>query len=94
MVVSSRKPRNVAQAINQLERDGYSDVIGVKCHVSEANDRKNLFDETIKAFGKIYILVPNANKNSTVECPEDAWDRIFDVNIKSSFLLPSAINNY
>lgn len=66
-------------------------MIGVKCHVSDANDRRNLFDETIKKFGKIDILVSNAAVNpmvgSVIDCTEDAWDKIFNVNVKSSFLL-------
>lgn len=95
VVVSSRKPQNVEKAVNKLKSDGHSDVIGVKCHVSDANDRKNLFDETIKQFGKIDILVSNAAVNPTVgsvlDCPEDAWDKIFDVNVKASFLLAKEV---
>lgn len=95
MVVSSRKPQNVEKAVNKLKSDGHSNVIGVKCHVSDANDRKNLFDETIKKFGKIDILVSNAAVNPTVgsvlDCPEDAWDKIFDVNVKSSYLLAKEV---
>lgn len=95
VVVSSRKPQNVEKAVNKLKSDGHLDVIGVKCHVSNANDRKNLFDETIKKFGKIDILVSNAAVNPTVgsvlDCPEDAWDKIFDVNVKASFLLAKEV---
>lgn len=66
VVVSSRKPQNVEKAVNKLKSDGHFNVLGVKCHVSDANDRKNLFDETIKKFGKIDILVSNAAVNPTV----------------------------
>lgn len=89
--MSSRKPQNVEKAVNQLKNDGHSEVLGVKCHVGDANDRRNLFDETLKKFGKIDILVSNAAVNpvvgSVMDCPEEAWDKIFDVNVKSSFLL-------
>ncbi|XP_031616590.1 dehydrogenase/reductase SDR family member 4 [Contarinia nasturtii] len=95
VVVSSRKPENVSNAVNKLKNDGFSNVIGVKCHVSDANDRKNLFDETLKNFGKIDILVSNAAVNPVVgpvlACPEDAWDKIFDVNVKASFLLAKEV---
>lgn len=78
-----------------MKSDGHSDVIGVKCHVSNANDRKNLFDETMKKFGKIDIFVSNAAVNPTVgsvlDCPEDAWDKIFDVNVKAAFLLAKEV---
>lgn len=95
MVVSSRKPENVAKAVTKLKTDGHTNVIGVKCHVSDANDRKHLFDETIKNFGKIDILVSNAAVNpvvgSVLDCPEEAWDKIFDVNVKASFLLAKEV---
>lgn len=95
VVVSSRKSENVTKAVETLKNDGYSNVIGVKCHVSDANDRKNLFDETIRTFGKIDILVSNAAVNpvigSVLDCPEDAWDKIFNVNVKASFLLAKEI---
>lgn len=95
MVVSSRKPQNVAKAVDKLKNDGHSNVIGVKCHVSDANDRKNLLDETIRQFGKVDILVSNAAVNpavgSVLDCSEEAWDKIFDVNVKASFLLAKEI---
>lgn len=91
MVVSSRKPENVSKAVNQLKTAGLSDVIGVKCHVSNAEDRKNLFETALKNFGKIDILVSNAAVNPTVgsvlDCDEASWDKIFDVNVKSAYLL-------
>lgn len=95
MIISSRKEENVNKALNKLKSDGFTDVVGVKCHVSIANDRKHLFDTAIKNFGKIDILVSNAAVNPTVgsvlDCPEDAWDKIFEVNVKSSFLLAKEV---
>lgn len=91
MVISSRKPENVTNAVNKLKTAGHTNVIGVKCHVSSADDRKQLFDTAVKSFGKIDILVSNAAVNPTVgpvsDCSEEAWDKIFDVNVKASFLL-------
>lgn len=91
MVISSRKPENVTNAVNKLKTAGHTNVIGVKCHVSSAEDRKQLFDAAVNSFGKIDILISNAAVNPTVgpvsECSEEAWDKIFDVNVKASFLL-------
>lgn len=95
VIISSRKEENVINAVGQLKSDGFSDVIGVKCHVSIADDRKKLFEAAIDNFGKIDILVSNAACNPTVgsvlDCPEDAWDKIFDVNVKSSYLLAKEV---
>lgn len=91
VVVSSRKPDNVERAVDQLKTEGYSDVFGVKCHVGNADDRKNLFVEAVKQFGGVDILVSNAAVNPArvpvFETSESAWDKIFDVNLKASFLL-------
>lgn len=91
VVISSRKPENVSNAVDRLKQNGFTDVIGVKCHVAQENDRQQLLDTAVKKYGKIDIFVSNAAVNPTVgsvlDCPEDAWDKIFDVNVKSAYLL-------
>ena len=90
VVISSRKQNNVDKAVNELTKLNLN-VIGLKCHVGDAQERKNLFDTTIKKFGKLNILVSNAAANPAVggvlDCDENVWDKIFDINVKCSFLL-------
>uniref|UniRef100_A0A182XYV9 Uncharacterized protein n=1 Tax=Anopheles stephensi TaxID=30069 RepID=A0A182XYV9_ANOST len=90
VVVSSRKQQNVDRAVNDLRSAGL-EVSGIKCHVANATDRKALFDHAAQQFGGIDILVSNAAVNPEVggvlECSESAWDKIFDVNVKCSYLL-------
>ncbi|KAH8278240.1 hypothetical protein KR044_006940 [Drosophila immigrans] len=90
VVISSRKQQNVDSALAELRKLNLN-VHGLKCHVGEAQDRKQLFEETISKYGKLNILVSNAATNPAVggvlECDEKVWDKIFDVNVKSSFLL-------
>lgn len=90
VVVSSRKQANVDEAVKLLKDQGAT-VHGVACHVGNANDRKKLFDETIERFGGLDILVSNAAVNPEVgqvlDASEQAWDKIFDINVKSSFML-------
>nr|CAH7738262.1 unnamed protein product [Callosobruchus chinensis] len=89
VIVSSRKQQNVDKAVNTLLQEGL-DVTGIPCHVAKTEDRKKLFDAA-KKYGGLDILVSNAAVNpvmgEVLDCPEDAWDKIFDVNVKSSFLL-------
>lgn len=98
VVVSSRKQANVEEAVKSLKDQGISDVLGVTCHVSKESDRKKLFDETIKKFGGIDILVSNAAVNpavsSVLETEEEAWNKIFDVNVKASYLLAKEVKPY
>lgn len=91
VVVSSRKADNVKRAVEQLKADGFSNVIGVKCHVGSAEDRHNLFTEAVKHFGGVDILVSNAAVNpapvQVLDTPESAWDKLFEINVKASFML-------
>lgn len=90
VVVSSRKEQNVKKAVEQLAKSGL-DVTGVKCHVANEGDRKALFEKAVAKYGGIDILVSNAAVNPEVgavlDASEAAWDKIFEVNVKCSFLL-------
>ncbi|KAJ8912847.1 hypothetical protein NQ315_007979 [Exocentrus adspersus] len=89
VIISSRKEKNVNKAVDKLCKEGL-DVKGLVCHVSNATDREKLFDQAHK-LGGLDILVSNAAVNPEVgdvlDCSESSWDKIFDVNVKSSFLL-------
>merc|ERR1712071_463191 len=90
VVISSRKQRNVDAAVEKLAKEGLS-VTGTVCHVGVAEDREKLIAETVAQFGGLDILVSNAAVNPTfgpiLSCPENAWDKIFDINVKAAFLL-------
>lgn len=98
VVVSSRKQKNVDEAVKLLQEQGVKDVIGTICHVANANDRKKLFDLAIEKYGRIDCLVSNAAVNpevgSVTETSEQAWDKIFDVNVKASYLLAKEVKPY
>lgn len=83
-MISSRKQDNVTEALESLKQKGWKDVIGVKCHVSSAEERQTLFDTTLDRFGKIDVLVSNAAVNPgfgpILDVTEEIWDKIFDVN--------------
>ncbi|KAL1517692.1 hypothetical protein ABEB36_001427 [Hypothenemus hampei] len=89
VIISSRKAQNVEDATKKLTKDGLN-VHGLVCHVAKAEDRKRLFAEAEK-HGGLDILVSNAAVNPEVggvlDCSETSWDKIFDVNVKSSYLL-------
>lgn len=95
VVISSRKQENVAAALEFLNQKGWTDVFGVQCHVALAEDRQQLFETALKQFGKIDVFVSNAAVNPTsgsiLNCSEKAWDKIFEVNVKSTFLLAKEV---
>ena len=95
-MLSSRKEANVQRALEELAEFGSDRVAGVSCHVGKADDRKRLLSETLKRFGgRVDFLVSNAASNPffghTLDCSEDAWDKIFDTNLKAAFLLTKEI---
>ncbi|CAL7943341.1 unnamed protein product [Xylocopa violacea] len=90
VMISSRKEVNVKKAVDQLKSEGLN-VSGTVCHVAVKEDRKALLEKTEHEFGSLDILVSNAAINPVVsslfETSEQVWDKIFDVNVKSTFLL-------
>lgn len=98
VVVSSRKQSNVDEAVKSLKDQGIVDVIGLTCHVAKESDRKKLFAETIRKFGGIDILISNAAVNPAMspvlETKEEVWDKVFDVNVKASYLLAKEVKPF
>ncbi|XP_016505170.1 tropinone reductase-like 3 isoform X2 [Nicotiana tabacum] len=90
VVISSRKQKNVDEAVQKLSDRGI-EVFGVVCHVSNAQQRKNLIDKTIQKYGKLDVIVSNAAVNPTVdailEIKEPVLDKLWDINVKAAILL-------
>jgi NAD(P)-dependent dehydrogenase (short-subunit alcohol dehydrogenase family) len=91
VVISSRKPgpcEEVAAAIN-ANRAGAA--IAVPANISSKEDLHRLFDETVKAFGKVDILVCNAASNPYYGpmsgISDEAFRKILDNNIISNHWL-------
>jgi dehydrogenase/reductase SDR family protein 4 len=62
IVVSSRKQKNVDEAVKALKDQGI-EVTGTTCHVANAADRKKLFELAVEKYGGINCLVSNAAVN-------------------------------
>ncbi|KAF5472725.1 hypothetical protein F2P56_009419 [Juglans regia] len=90
VIVSSRKQKNVDEAVEKLKAQGI-DAFGVVCHVSNAQQRKNLIDKTVQKYGKIDVVVSNAAANPSVDTilqtQESVLDKLWDINVKSSILV-------
>ncbi|CAH1114453.1 unnamed protein product [Psylliodes chrysocephalus] len=89
VIVSSRQQNNVDDTVKSLTDKGL-DVRGVVCHIGKTEERKNLVKEAEK-LGGLDIFVQCAGVNpfmgSILDCPEEAWDKTFDINVKTSWLL-------
>ena len=62
--------------------------IGVDADVSKIADLQRLIDATIKAFGRLDIMVNNAGietRTSILETTEQQYEKVLQVNLKSAF---------
>jgi len=95
VVVSSRKEKNVEKAVSTLHKEGLNNVSGLICHVAKKADRDALVNHALGKYGQIDILVANAGMNPyfgrTLDISEESWDKIFDINFKSVFLLTQQV---
>jgi glucose 1-dehydrogenase len=79
------------QATEELEKKTVAlgdQAIGVDADVSKVDDLQMLVDETVKAFGRLDIMVNNAGvetRSSVLDTTEKQYDFVLDVNLKSAF---------
>ncbi|HTW83366.1 MAG TPA: SDR family oxidoreductase [Candidatus Sulfotelmatobacter sp.] len=65
------------------------EAIAVAADVSDADQVAMLFDETIKTFGGVDVLVNNAGvekKMPFVDTPDDEWGKVIAINLTGPFL--------
>jgi NAD(P)-dependent dehydrogenase (short-subunit alcohol dehydrogenase family) len=86
VVASSRRQEQVDEAAAQIESKGRK-ALRLTSDVGDRATLQRLNDETIRAWGKIDILINCAGKIKrapTVDFPEDLWDDIFDTNVNGT----------
>ena len=92
VVVSSRKAEACEQVRAEFEKAGY-EVLAQPCNVSRKEELQSLVDATLKRWGRIDIAVSNAASNPyygpLAAIPDDAFDKIFNNNVKSVLWLAS-----
>ncbi len=62
--------------------------IGIEADVSKVEDLQRLVDETVKAFGRLDIMVNNAGvetRTSILDTTEQQYEFVLNVNLKSAF---------
>lgn len=85
--------RQTSEAI--MARGGTS--FALRVDVTSEQDTLHMVEETVKAFGRIDILVNNAamiygiTRKPFVEIPLEEWDKLMKVNLKGPFLCCRAV---
>jgi NAD(P)-dependent dehydrogenase (short-subunit alcohol dehydrogenase family) len=83
VVATSRRQEQVDEAAAKIEAMGVK-TLRVASDVADRASLQTLADETVKAFGKVDILVNSAGRIKrapTVDFPEDEWNAIMDTNL-------------
>lgn len=79
--------------ISELARGAEGRLLFVKADVSQSAECKALVERTVAEFGGVDILCNNVGIQPTSsylpahELPEEMWDRIININLKSRFLM-------
>lgn len=91
VVVSSRKPDAVDGVVKAINEKHPESAIGIPCNISDKDQLQRLVDTTLEKWGRIDTLVCNAAVNPyfgpSKDIPDDAFDKIMDVNIRSNHWL-------
>lgn len=83
VVPTSRRLDQVELAAQEIEKLGRGS-LRVSSDVSDRDSLQNVLDESIKAFGKVDILVNSAGRTKrapTLDFSEDDWNSIMDTNL-------------
>ena len=98
VVISSRKGDvcdEVAAAINNELAGQPGQAIAIPAHVGRKEELERLVSETCSQLGKIDILICNAAVNPYYgpmsDMPDDAFDKVLDINIKSNHWLAQMV---
>jgi NAD(P)-dependent dehydrogenase (short-subunit alcohol dehydrogenase family) len=90
VVVSSRRQADLDELANDIRQSG-GEVTAIEARMGDEAQTKHLFEKTVEVYGGIDILVNNAAANPyygpTVDCPDSAYDKIMDINVKAPFQL-------
>lgn len=93
VLVSARKPEELEQAQAHLQTRGIK-ADWFASDGSKPDSVHALVDTGLAHFGHIDILVNNAGANwgaPAVDHPLEAWDKVFDLNVRGLFLLSQQI---
>jgi NAD(P)-dependent dehydrogenase (short-subunit alcohol dehydrogenase family) len=93
VTVCSRTVSELEALGREIEKIGRRALIQ-RVDVTKISEINAMVDATVKTFGHIDILVNNAGLNIpqwAEEVTEEAWDRVFDINLKGAFFCAQAV---
>jgi len=80
---------NAEKVADEIKSQYGVETLGIKADISNSEDVKRLFEEAVKKFSKIEILVNNAGitrDNLLIRMKDEEWDAVLNINLKGAFL--------
>jgi len=77
------------ETVQMIGKDG-GEALAIQADVAVAADAERLTQETVARFGRIDVLFNNAGiapRGTILDTPEEVWDRVMAVDLKSIFLV-------
>ncbi|MBD8124860.1 SDR family oxidoreductase [Pantoea agglomerans] len=93
VVINYHSQAEPAEELAEKIRADGGRAIAVKGDVSKEADVENLFDQTIREFGRLDILVANSGLQKdapSIEMTLEDWNTVLDVNLTGQFLCARA----
>ncbi|ALV22776.1 MAG: glucose 1-dehydrogenase [Carnobacterium sp.] len=90
VVLTDLQEEKMQELVSVIKEKG-GEAIAVKHNVASGADWDRVRDETLKAFGKIDVLINNAGitgdyTKSAELTDEEEWQKVIDINLKSVYL--------
>ena len=95
VVVSDVNYDNAVKVANKISSGYKQKSLSVKTDVTNAEEVRQMVQDTVKEFGRIDILVSNAGilkAHEITEFPEDVWCKVIDVNLTGYFLCAKEVS--
>lgn len=89
VVIVARSEAKAVEVAKEIEDRYNVETLGVGADVSSAESVSSLFEQALKKFSKIEILVNNAGitkDNLLIRMKEEEWDSVLNTNLKGAFL--------
>ena len=90
LVLAGRKLEPLEEVSHRIFKAG-GEATPISAHVGKTTDCEDLVKRAAARYGGIDILVNNAGTNPVfgpaLDCSEEAWEKIFEVNLHSAFYL-------
>ena len=90
VVITGRRQDALDKIVADIAETG-GKALGVACHAGNIEHMYALFAEVEKRYGRLDVLMNNAATNPYFgpieDCPMDAFDKVFEVNIRGYFYM-------